>query len=466
MISLEAVIYNECRLVDVKVRGGSRLRICLQNIATRAVTLKLSLLDDVLMLRLLLLLLLSEMSAKWTLLDWVAKFLVLLLVRCLLLSKATWHFLFPMNRPCFSNLRVVERLHATLFVIDQFLVFVKKALLKFIVCGRVCAWAIPAWTSRKWMSLHQLLRWSRHQRRRIVVYARACKFRRYRTSSSILVRLLTWKRIWDANVVEGRIVGQLVMIQFHVTQLWWFPKFVHFVWRTVKFAVGAQARVCRIWPNFVKHRHIVLSILGPWSFAMLREHFLLDASRKGSTIFLAFANMRRFRVFFLMPAKVLQRLQMSGGFKIGCSTFSLPRNWLLQDTFGFFVRQAGVVEPLCVGIWCHLFDARFRISAQGALVRDCRSLMTRNSDRGGPWRSPTRILLVSWGSEAAFRTFGSILMLHVLKLFRISHFEEPIVRITFLFAASVGRILSHRRHRSLTLLIAVVLKNVLILAFF
>lgn len=64
MISLEAVIYNECRLVDVKVRGGSRLRICLQNIATRAVTLKLSLLDDVLMLRLLLLLLLSEMSAK------------------------------------------------------------------------------------------------------------------------------------------------------------------------------------------------------------------------------------------------------------------------------------------------------------------------------------------------------------------------------------------------------------------
>ena len=57
-------------------------------------------------------------------------------------------------------------------------------------------------------------------------------------------------------------------------------------------------------------------------------------------------------------------------------------------------------------------------------------------------------------------------MLHVLELLRISHLEEPVVRITFLFAASVCRVLSHRRHRSLTLLIAIVLKNVLILAFF
>ena len=60
--------------------------------------------------------------------------------------------------------------------------------------------------------------------------------------------------------------------------------------------------------------------------------------------------MRRFRVFFLVATNVLQGLQMSGGFNIGGRSFALPRDRLLQDTFGVLVRETRVVEPLRVRI--------------------------------------------------------------------------------------------------------------------
>ena len=52
----------------------------------------------------------------------------------------------------------------------------------------------------------------------------------------------------------------------------------------------------------------------------------------------------------MATTNVLQRLQMSGGFNIGGRSFALPRDRLLQNTFGFLVRETRMVEPLRVRI--------------------------------------------------------------------------------------------------------------------